>query len=142
METENKNQNSRRSQRDYSLAFRMMVVNEVERGKITYRDAQVKYGIQGSTTVLVWLRKHGNLDWQNPEPMAGKRTPNKEMQDLRLKIKRLEAEKYILNLAIDTADELLNTDIRKKFLPLSVEKHRQQQGLKEELDQPEVSPET
>jgi len=142
MEAEDKTQKPRRSQRDYSLAFRMMVVNEVEKGKITYRDAQVKYGIQGSTTVLVWLRKHGNLDWQNPNPMTGKRTPNKEMQDLRLKIKRLEAEKYILNLAIDTADELLNTDIRKKFLPLSVEKLRKQQGLNPDGDLSEASAET
>ena len=24
------------------------------------------YGIQGRSTVLVWLRKHGNLDWNKP----------------------------------------------------------------------------
>jgi transposase len=142
METENTNTKTRRSQRDYSLAFRLMVVNEVEKGELTYKQAQDKYGIQGKSTVLVWLRKHGNLDWKNPNPMAGKRTPNKEIQSLKLKIKRLEAEKYILNLAIDTADELFDTDIRKKFLPLSAEQHRQQQGLKEEPDQPEALPET
>jgi hypothetical protein len=40
---------------------------------------------------------------------------------LEKKIKRLEAEKEILNRAIDIADDMLNTEIRKKYLPLSQE---------------------
>ncbi|MEM5433639.1 helix-turn-helix domain-containing protein, partial [Cupriavidus oxalaticus] len=39
--------------------FKLAVVEEVERGDLTYKEAQRKYGIQGSATVLVWLRKHG-----------------------------------------------------------------------------------
>ncbi|GAD69574.1 putative transposase, partial [Vibrio proteolyticus NBRC 13287] len=27
-----------------------------------------KYGIQGCSTVLVWLRKHGRLDWSEGTP--------------------------------------------------------------------------
>lgn len=53
----------KRSQRDYSLAFKLEVVSAVEKGEITYKQAQKKYGIQGKTTVLVWLRKHGQQDW-------------------------------------------------------------------------------
>ncbi|WP_425445130.1 hypothetical protein [Vibrio xiamenensis] len=30
---------------------------------MTYRQTQEHYGIQGRSTVLVWLRKHGRLDW-------------------------------------------------------------------------------
>ncbi|GLX83190.1 hypothetical protein theurythT_26420 [Thalassotalea eurytherma] len=30
---------------------------------MTYKEAQDNYGIQGRSTVLVWLRKHGRLDW-------------------------------------------------------------------------------
>ncbi|AZP63777.1 Putative IS3 family transposase [Pseudomonas aeruginosa] len=30
---------------------------------MTYKQAQVRYGIQGRSTVLVWLRKHGRQDW-------------------------------------------------------------------------------
>lgn len=41
----------------------MMVVHEVEKRQITYKQASAKYGIQGRSTVLVWLRKHGQQDW-------------------------------------------------------------------------------
>ena len=54
---------SKRTQRDYSLAFKLSVVDQVEAGEITYKQAQNRYGIQGRSTVLVWLRKHGRLDW-------------------------------------------------------------------------------
>lgn len=54
---------SKRTQRDYSLAFKLAVVEQVEKGEMTYKQAQDRYGIQGRSTVLVWLRKHGRLDW-------------------------------------------------------------------------------
>ncbi|MCQ6960284.1 helix-turn-helix domain-containing protein, partial [Mucilaginibacter aquariorum] len=50
---------TRRSQRDYSLAFKLQVVQQVEKGELSYKKAQRHYGIQGRSTVLVWLRKHG-----------------------------------------------------------------------------------
>ncbi|WP_445265598.1 IS3 family transposase [Sphingobacterium sp. MYb382] len=59
--------NLRRSQRDYSLAFKLSVVRQVEKGELTYKQAQSHYGIQGRSTVLVWLRKLGNLDWSLPK---------------------------------------------------------------------------
>lgn len=55
----------RRSQRDYTLAFKLSVVDQVEKGDLTYKQAQTRYGIQGRSTVLVWLRKHGTQDWHN-----------------------------------------------------------------------------
>lgn len=56
-------QRVKRTQRDYSFAFKMMVLHEVEKGQITYKQAQVKYGIQGRSTMLEWSRKHGQQDW-------------------------------------------------------------------------------
>jgi len=53
----------RRSQRDYSLAFKLAIVDQVEKGELSYKAAQDRYGIQGRSTVLVWLRKHGRQDW-------------------------------------------------------------------------------
>jgi len=53
----------KRSQRDYSLAFKLAVVDQVEKGEMSYKEAQERYGIQGRSTVLVWLRKHGRQDW-------------------------------------------------------------------------------
>lgn len=109
---------SKRTQKDYSLAFKIQVVDEVEKGLLTYKQSQKKYGIQGRSTVLTWLRKHGKLDWTSKEPMKKKAPPKTYISQLEAKIKRLEAEKEILNTAIDIADEMFCTDIRKKFLPL------------------------
>ncbi|MFM1968779.1 MAG: transposase [Bacteroidota bacterium] len=109
----------KRTQRDYSLAFKLQVVHVVEKGLLTWKQSQVKYGIQGRSIVLVWLRKHGTLDWTSKKPMKKKAPPKTYISELEKKIKRLEAEKEILNRAIDIADELLDTEIRKKYLPLS-----------------------
>lgn len=48
------NKRDRRSQRDYNMAFKLAVVSQVEKGEMTYRQAQKNYGIQGRSTVLVW----------------------------------------------------------------------------------------
>ena len=53
----------KRSQKDHSLTFKLAVVEQVEKGELTYKKAQERYGIQGRSTVLVWLRKWGKLDW-------------------------------------------------------------------------------
>lgn len=53
----------KRTQRDYTLAFKLSVVDQVEKGELSYKQAQARYGIQGRSTVLVWLRKHGHQDW-------------------------------------------------------------------------------
>ncbi|SFX90765.1 Transposase and inactivated derivatives, partial [Cytophaga hutchinsonii ATCC 33406] len=93
----------KRTQKDYSLAFKLQLVDEVEKGDLTYKQAQLKYGIQGRSTVLTWLRKHGRLDWKESDQMK-KKAPNKQIKELERKLKRLEAEKEILNAAIDIAD--------------------------------------
>ena len=108
----------KRTQKDYSLAFKMQVVDEVEKGLLNQDQAQRQYGIQGNSTILNWLRKHGTLDWHKTNPMSKKDAPHKKIRELERRIKRLEAEKLILNTAIDVADEQYNTNIRKKYLPL------------------------
>lgn len=125
--TNEKRDFSKRTQRDYSLAFKLQVTDEIEKGYLTYKQSQRKYGIQGRSTVLVWLRKHGTLDWKSKQPVKEKQPPKTYISQLEAKIKRLEAEKEILNKAIDIADDMFGTDIRKKYLPLS-EKASSRQG--------------
>src|SRR4051812_20461725 len=109
----------KRTQKDYSLSFKLQLIDEVEKGLLTWKQCQTKYGIQGRSTVLVWLRKHGTLDWTSKTPMKKKAPPKTYISQLEAKIKRLEAEKEILNRAIDLADDMYKTEIRKKCLPLS-----------------------
>jgi transposase len=67
-------QRVRRSQKDYSLAFKLSVVDQVEKGEMTCIEAQKRYGIQGKSTVLVWCRKHGLQDWMYPRGRSTRRT--------------------------------------------------------------------
>jgi transposase-like protein len=117
----------RKTQKDYSLAFKLEIVDAVEKGELTYKQAQLRYGIQGRSTVLVWLRKHGRLDWKESEAMK-RETPNKKIRELEKKLKRLEQEKEVLNRAIDIADSQFKTDIRKKYLSLLSEATDQAQS--------------
>lgn len=128
MNNSNERDYSKRTQKDYSLAFKLQLVDEVEKGYLTYKQSQKKYGIQGKTTVLNWLRKHGTLDWKSLMPMKEKKPPKKYISDLERRIKRLEAEKEILNRAIDLADETLGTEIRKKYLLLSLKASEPQEN--------------
>lgn len=62
------NPSVKRTQRDYSLAFKLALVDQVEKGELTYKQAHDRYGIQGRSTVLSWLRKYGRLDWSLGTP--------------------------------------------------------------------------
>ena len=119
---------TKRTQKDYTFAFKLQVVDEIESGGLSQHAACRKYGIQARSTILSWLRKHGRLNWYQNTSMSKKVTPNRKIAELEKKIKRLEAEKVILNMAIDVADETLHTDIRKKYLSLLSEESGRQQA--------------
>ena len=127
MEGQSTSRRVKRTQRDYSLAFKLQVIYEVEKGELTWKQAQSKYEIQGNSTVLVWLRKHGSLNWQTENPMKGKLTPQKQIRELEKKLKRLEMKNEILEKTIEIADEKLGIDIRKKYLELLSNASGQQQ---------------
>jgi len=119
-------QRKRRSQRDYGLAFKLQVVSEVEKGELTYKQAQKKYGIQGRSTVLVWIRKHGILDWKELPVLSKSKTPEQRIKELEELLAKEKEKVHVLNTAIDIADELLKTDIRKKYLPEQSKKRKPQ----------------
>ena len=56
------NKVKKRTQRDYNMGFKLAVISQVEKGELSYKQAQNQYGIQGRSTVLVYLRKFGTLD--------------------------------------------------------------------------------
>ena len=110
----------KRSQRDYNMGFKLWVISEVEKGNMTYKQAQKAYGIQGRSTVLVWLRKHGKLDWSNPtiysmpQPKR-KLTPAEQIKKLEKQLKDEKLKNLILNTMIDVSDTQYGTAIRKKY---------------------------
>lgn len=119
----------KRTQKDYTMGFKLEIVSRVEKGDMTYKQAQRIYGIQGRSTVLVWLRKHGNLDWTKSRISTMKNPRAKESPSQ--KIKRLEKElederlkNMVLNEMINISDKQYGTSIRKKFLTKQSESSR------------------
>ncbi|AXB20042.1 hypothetical protein DPF89_02402 [Salmonella enterica subsp. enterica serovar Napoli] len=90
----------KRTQRDYPLSFKIAVVEQVEKGEMTYKQAQQRYGIQGRSTVLVWLRKYGRLDWRPGLPDGEEETAcgaDNYPADTRAKNQELEEQLELAN---------------------------------------------
>lgn len=123
----------RRSQRDYNLGFKLAVISQVEKGEMTYRQAQKAYGIQGRSTVLKWLRKFGNLDWKKPiiHSMSipkSNETPAQKIKRLEKELEEQRLKNEMLNYMIDLSDKQYGTAIRKKFSPKQSEGSNKKEG--------------
>jgi transposase len=109
----------KRTQRDYTLAFKLQVVQEVEKGSLTYKQAQKKYGIQGRSTVLVWLRKLGNLDWTLPKlhtlSTDQAQTPEQRIRELEAALEAEKQKTLFLSTAIEIAEQQYGMVIPKKY---------------------------
>lgn len=121
---------AKRSQKDYTLAFKLAVVSQVEKGEFTYKQAQARYGIQGKSTVLTWLRKHGTLNWSESRGPAMTRTPEtpeQKIKRLEKKLKDLEDLHYLQEEMLKEVDRQCGTDFEKKYLSSVPErlKHRE-----------------
>ena len=68
MKTSENRSTSKRTPKDYSLSFKLQLVEEVELGFLTKSQAKLKYGIQGDSTITKWLQKYGYFDWENQAP--------------------------------------------------------------------------
>ena len=126
-----KNEYVKRTQKDYSISFKLSVVSEIERGEISVTGAQRKYGIQGNATVINWLRKYGIFDWENQTPSNMPKSKDQKILELEQKIKLLEKQKALLekqaetsdkkaiffDMMIDMAEKEFNIPIRKNSLP-------------------------
>ena len=114
----------KRTQRDYNLAFKLAVVEQVEKGEVTYKQVQNTYRIQGKSTVLVWLRKHGSLNWTKPSEVLmikSKESPAQKIKRLEQELENERARNLVLNEMIDIADRQHGTSIRKKYLSKPLE---------------------
>ncbi len=116
-----KQQSLRRNQRDYSLAFKLQVVSQVEKGELTYKRAQKEYGIQGRSTVLVWLRKHGTLDWTLPKQHTMSKekelTPEQRIKQLETALKEEQDRNLIYKTMFNILEKEHGIALPKKSLP-------------------------
>jgi hypothetical protein len=119
-----KQERKRRTQNDYSLPFILQVVKELERGELNFVQANRKYGIQGKCTVSRWVKKYSKLSWYQLPTLRMNQTPEQRIKELESLLAKEKEKIHILNTAIDIADELYNTNIRKKYLPELLKKQK------------------
>jgi transposase-like protein len=74
----------KRTQKD-SMSFKLQIVQEIERGQLTVTESTKTYGIQNRTTVVKWLRKFGNFDWENQTPFTMSKSPEQRSWSLKPK---------------------------------------------------------
>ncbi|KIC85670.1 Uncharacterised protein [Pantoea agglomerans] len=115
----------KRTQRDYSLSFKLAVVEQVEKGEMTYRQAQERYGIQGCSTVLNWLRKYGRLDWQTPEKRGIRGghmtkplplTPEQRIKELEQQLAESEVKAQFFEAVVKVMNTEFGASLTKKQL--------------------------
>ena len=121
----------KRTQKDYSLSLKLQVVKEIEQGHLNTTSAQRKYGIQARSTVVAWLRKYGNFDWENQTPSNMAKTPEQKLMELEQEVRLLKKQKAFLEKQVEQADKKailfdmmisvaekeFDIPIRKKFKP-------------------------
>lgn len=131
MKTIDKTGFMKRTQKDYSLSFKLQLVEEIEQGYLTKAQAKLKYGIQGDSTVSKWLQKYGSLDWENQAPKTMAKTPEQKILELEAKVKLLEKQKaraehlteradkkvIIFDMLVDMAEKEYDIQIRKNYTP-------------------------
>ena len=115
---------AKRTQRDYTLAFKLAVVEQVEKGELTYKQAQTRYGIQGRSTVLTWLRKHGRQGWVRTASLAAMpidktttaQTPQQQIKALQVQLKQAQEKAQLFEAVIDVLRKDYGVRIVKKPL--------------------------
>jgi len=107
----------------YSEAFKLKVVEEIERGERSISDAKKVYDIGGAATIQKWVEGLGRNYLLN-------KVVRVQMKDERDKIKALEARNRLLEKAlankeieaiawksmVEVAEEHYGIDIKKNFL--------------------------
>jgi len=121
----------KRTQKDYTMAFKLQIVQEIEQGRISISQVKKDYAIQSRSTIVQWLRKFGNFDWDNQTPLTMSKSPEQKIMELEAKVKLLERQKafleqqayvadkkaIIFDMMIDIAEKEYQIDIRKNSPP-------------------------
>lgn len=121
----------KRTQKDYSLSFKLSVVREVESGSIGNRAAMRKYGIQGHGTITDWRRKYGIFETDQTLNRKAMQSPEQRIKELEQTVRMLERKTHfleeqltqsedkaaILDKVIELAEREYLIPLRKNFSP-------------------------
>ena len=131
MENAQESRYLKRTQKDYTMSFKLQIVQDIEQGKMSISQVKKVYGIQSRSTIVQWLRKFGNFDWDNQTPSNMPKSPEQKIMELEAQVMLLEKQKALLereayvadkkaiifDMMIDIAEKEYQIDIRKNSLP-------------------------
>lgn len=120
----------KRTQRDYTMAFKLAVVEQVEKGELSWGQAQSRYGIQGNSTVLNWLRKHGRQGWGRAASSAAMpidktaiaATPEQRIKELETQLARAQEKARLFEAVLEVLKKDHGVRVVKKPLGKSSRK--------------------
>lgn len=98
----------------YSYAYKMEVIQAVESGQMSQRQAMRKYGVNRKT-IMDWVKKFGNLEKKYLD--MGEKTPQQEIVELKASLRVLNAENETLKYVMEIIQEEYGEDVVKKYLP-------------------------
>lgn len=126
------NQYVKRTQRDYSLSFKLAVVEQVEKGEMTCRQATLRYGIQGNATVRNWLGKYGQADRltlsvSRSDGASMKKiplTPEQRIKELEQQLAESEVKARFFEAVVKVMDTEFGATLTKKQLATLSRRHK------------------
>jgi len=108
----------------YSEAFKLKVVTEIERGKLTITEAVRLYEITGGCTIYNWLRKYGKSHLINKIVRIEMKDEKTQLKKHKERIRELESalssmalHNICLQSYIDVVNENISNEEKKLHFP-------------------------
>ncbi|MDR7132808.1 transposase-like protein [Algoriphagus sp. 4150] len=109
-------------QRIFSLELRKQIVGQIERRELTVIEAVREYEIGGKQTVYNWLYKYSATLKKGTRMVMEKDSQENKSQELRSRIKELEAalgrkslEADLYRIIVEKASDEYRVDLKKSF---------------------------
>ena len=109
------------------------MVDQVEKGEMSYGQAQERYGIQGASTVLVWLRRYGQQDWSRGTSLRRQRavvmpelppTPEQRIKALEEQLRQTQQKAEFFEAVVNVLEKDYGVSLVKKRSGKSSRKSR------------------
>ena len=106
----------------YSICFKQMVVDSIEKDGLCINQARERYGIKGGATIQNWIKQFGKNHLLNTLITVSTLEERDELSRLRAELKALKIAYAELSInhkcsekVIEVADEMLHLDLKKKY---------------------------
>lgn len=106
----------------YSVCFKQSVVRSMEEDGLSIGQARERFGIKGGATVQKWLKQFGKHHLLNKVIQVTTIEEREEISRLKSELKALKIayaelaiDHKISQTVLEVADEMLGTDLKKKY---------------------------